>query len=869
MIMKGMRKSIAVLSPLLLILFAFQIVTAENIGEMKLIPEKNVVYAGDIFTVDIYINASDVIKFAETSISFNASLLEAISVENGDLFTIWLDDLVPGGTIQIDNINGTIRHIMGSSPPDSAQNEGIFARITFKAKNASGITNLEFIENETSFVVGNQAYNASQFILYTAQIIVNPVDVTVEPTKKLIGNETLAVNITVNPHNQTMAGVSCILHFNPNVLQVINFEYSDLFATNIGENTLINNTAGKAGPIAVVDLEGVNESGTIITIYFQPVATGYSYLNLTNVEVKDLDNKDMAFFATNSTVEVDLTPPTVDFEIGQPYYTDGINNYITSSTPLYINASDAHNYTIHYRINNETEEIGDMNQNVVLFLNNYTDGAYTIEYWAIDELGNEAIHQSIDVYLDNTSPETSAVLTPAQPNGENGWYISNVSLVLTANDTGSGVNTIYYKINDGEWNEYNESLSFTEEGIYIIHYYAVDNLGNSEAEKSIEIKIDKTAPTLDYNITGEEGDNGWYIGNVILQLIAEDAPAGIQEFKYRINNGEWQIYNESIEISEDGVYVIDFYAKDYAGNNASIEITIKIDKTPPSATHTLQGTYEEGKYTTDVKVTLTATDNKAGVKEIRYRLDGTSYTITGASGSFTVSAEGVHIIEYYAVDNAGNTGAKKQVSFTIEKNKKPIADFTYTPQQPTDLDTITFADASNDPDGSIVSWLWDFGDGNTSTEQNPTHKYADNGTYVVKLTVTDDKGATSYTTKIIEVANVPPTVAITYEPGKPEVKKEIKFKAIATDDDGYIVNYTWDFGDGNTSYGKNVTHVYMKEGNYTVKLIVKDNDGATTEKTIYVNVIKPTMVWWPYVLALIILIIIAIIVVAVWKKRQK
>ncbi|KAA0002104.1 MAG: PKD domain-containing protein [Thermoplasmata archaeon] len=83
------------------------------------------------------------------------------------------------------------------------------------------------------------------------------------------------------------------------------------------------------------------------------------------------------------------------------------------------------------------------------------------------------------------------------------------------------------------------------------------------------------------------------------------------------------------------------------------------------------------------------------------------------------------------------------------KNKKPTADFSYTPTSPTDLDTITFADQSDDEDGEVVAWAWDFGDNTTSTLQNPTHKYADNGTYVVKLTVTDDKGATATKQQII------------------------------------------------------------------------------------------------------------------------
>lgn len=64
-------------------------------------------------------------------------------------------------------------------------------------------------------------------------------------------------------------------------------------------------------------------------------------------------------------------------------------------------------------------------------------------------------------------------------------------------------------------------------------------------------------------------------------------------------------------------------------------------------------------------------------------------------------------------------------------------------QDSPDALAVSFNDQSNDPDGSIVAWSWDFGDGSSSTQQNPTHTYATAGSYTVKLTVTDDRQAQS------------------------------------------------------------------------------------------------------------------------------
>jgi PKD repeat protein len=99
---------------------------------------------------------------------------------------------------------------------------------------------------------------------------------------------------------------------------------------------------------------------------------------------------------------------------------------------------------------------------------------------------------------------------------------------------------------------------------------------------------------------------------------------------------------------------------------------------------------------------------------------------------------------------------------TVDVMAKPIASFTYTPTNPTTADVIQFTDQSYDLDGNITAWHWDFGDGTTSNDRNPTHKYAKAGTYTVTLTVTDNDGNTNSTSRTIVVREITTTTPTAY-----------------------------------------------------------------------------------------------------------
>ncbi|MDJ0962290.1 MAG: PKD domain-containing protein [Acidimicrobiia bacterium] len=145
------------------------------------------------------------------------------------------------------------------------------------------------------------------------------------------------------------------------------------------------------------------------------------------------------------------------------------------------------------------------------------------------------------------------------------------------------------------------------------------------------------------------------------------------------------------------------------------------------------------------------------------------------------------------------------------------------------LDCDFFSNGSFDPDGTIVNYHWDFGDGNETDGFAPEHTYSEPGTYEATLTVTDDEGATDTDTVTVVATSEPPTAVASADCSF----RVCSFTASGSSDpDGSIVSYAWDFGDGNDGTGFSPNHTYSVVGAYTATLTVTDNHGVTDTDTV-------------------------------------
>jgi len=170
---------------------------------------------------------------------------------------------------------------------------------------------------------------------------------------------------------------------------------------------------------------------------------------------------------------------------------------------------------------------------------------------------------------------------------------------------------------------------------------------------------------------------------------------------------------------------------------------------------------------------------------------------------------------------------KRDIAEGLENlNIPPVACFDpVSASVPTDTPT-ELIDCSGDPDGEIVRWRWDFGDGTSSDEPNPAHVFPGPGTYEVTLEVEDDQGAIARITKTVEVLPAPPVACID-APLEAPAGSVVKLIDCSTDPDGEIVNWTWSLGDGSGSTATHPEHIFETPGIYTVTLQVTDDQGLS------------------------------------------
>jgi len=200
--------------------------------------------------------------------------------------------------------------------------------------------------------------------------------------------------------------------------------------------------------------------------------------------------------------------------------------------------------------------------------------------------------------------------------------------------------------------------------------------------------------------------------------------------------------------------------------------------------------------------------------------------------------DGTFAVRVRVTDDDGASSVSDPIHVTVRNRPPSVGTATSSPHPATDEDEIVFAAVAVDPDGTVVRWEWTFGDGTSSSAGEPRHRFPDNGTFAVSVTVVDDDGARSLPVSLtIDIANAAPQA--TWDDARtPDCPRGVVFDASRSYDPsptGTIVHVAWDFGDGTTCPGTEGScggdrlrpiHCYARPGSYIVTLILIDEEGA-------------------------------------------
>ena len=207
---------------------------------------------------------------------------------------------------------------------------------------------------------------------------------------------------------------------------------------------------------------------------------------------------------------------------------------------------------------------------------------------------------------------------------------------------------------------------------------------------------------------------------------------------------------------------------------------------------------------------------------------------------------GEYRVSLTVFDDDGATDTET-VTVVVGENEPPVARLDVVPSQPRPGERVVLdAGDSTDVDGTVVRYDWRvrgtgddpflfaFSSRTSTTYEPPLGNVTAPGEFEVRLTVTDDDGATdTETTTVVVEANDPPVADFGFVPGTPVTGEAVRFDGTVSTDDRGVVSYLWDL-DGDREYEADtsrVTHAFPRDGSYPVTLLVVDGEGATDEVT--------------------------------------
>ena len=253
---------------------------------------------------------------------------------------------------------------------------------------------------------------------------------------------------------------------------------------------------------------------------------------------------------------------------------------------------------------------------------------------------------------------TTITLPPATISGtlqnctlQNGWCVTASELLLNSKEPLPGhiIITLEGTLNGEVFACTGSSCSVPlNEGNNSFTYWAISSWGDSSAKGTFTQKVDTVSPNVGLDVSGSNGENGWYVSQTTVTATGTDSTSGLFETLLSVDNGAWQ----SSAALYDGVYDVAVRAVDNAGNVSNSSTIILVDTTTPALNVSLNGTTgNNGWYISNVKASVMASDATSGIALLEFSADGGVYQSYISPISFS---DGHHTYQFRATDKAGN-----------------------------------------------------------------------------------------------------------------------------------------------------------------------------------------------------------------------
>lgn len=367
--------------------------------------------------------------------------------------------------------------------------------------------------------------------------------------------------------------------------------------------------------------------------------------------------------------------------------------------------------------------------------------------------------------FDNIVYSSSIAELTTTDNAPANWVNQDTTVNLNATGSVSGVLTTNYIIDVGA-QQTGTSVVLTTEGVHTIKYWSVDGVGNTEAQKTATVKIDKTAPvsTVTKSPAQPDGPNGEYITPVTVTASVNDNLSGVKKTEYSLDNGStWAQYTAPVTFIEEGQYMLMYRSTDQAGlveqpQNLGFKIGSP-DHTAPTTTDNAQNSWVNQ----DITVNLSARDSESGMANTYYTIDDGAQQ-TGNSVVF--SAEGVHKLVYWSVDKAGNVEQAHTITISVDTTV-PETQTAITPPQPDGLDgwyvhPVTLNLSAADTMSGVAKSEYSLDGGVTWQSYSTPVTLSQEGKYTVSYRSTDNAGNIEQPKTIsFNLDTIAPTITVT------------------------------------------------------------------------------------------------------------